>query len=193
MKLSKLVLLSHQNKISSQVDLYSYHPSFENAISASKYKRLGKFSLDDNSKSNFQARESKSVYLDTECQYLKFILSQCHVNKYNIFNQISIQSIKCYGEVLKSPSRKTPNLSMKDYNTMTPRKVGLKRSSQKIVKFYNERTLDNRKQTHDNNLPAQPMESRDSSFIGMYFDDKLISLKKEEEKALFEDDFDQLK
>lgn len=65
-KLTKLVVLSHQNKISSQIDLYSYSPSFENAISASKYKRLGKFSLDDNSKSNYQARESKSVYLDTE-------------------------------------------------------------------------------------------------------------------------------
>lgn len=65
-KLSKIVVLSHQNKISSQIDLYSYFPSFENEISATKYKRLGKFSLDDNSQSNYQARESKSVYLDTE-------------------------------------------------------------------------------------------------------------------------------
>lgn len=65
-KLSKLVILSHQNKIASQIDLFSYFPSFEGEISASKYKRLGKFSLDDNSKSNFQARESKSVYIDTE-------------------------------------------------------------------------------------------------------------------------------
>ena len=65
-KLTKLVLLSHQNKIPSQIDLYSYLPSVKNEISASKYKRLGKFTLDDNAKSNYQARESKTVYLDTE-------------------------------------------------------------------------------------------------------------------------------
>ncbi|CAI2386316.1 unnamed protein product [Moneuplotes crassus] len=193
-KLSKLVLLSHQNKISSQVDLYSYHPSFENAISANKYKRLGKFTLDNNSKSNFQARESKSVYLDTECQYLKFVLSQCHVNKYNIFNQVSIQSVKCYGTILRPSKRKSLALTVNEYKDMSPNKsFAVNGSSNNIAKFYNENTLNNRGSVLSENIKIKPMESRDNSFIGLYFDDKLISLKKEEEKALFNDDFDRLK
>ncbi|CAI2386351.1 unnamed protein product [Moneuplotes crassus] len=194
-KLSKLVLLSHQNKIASQVDLYSYHPSFENAISASKYKRLGKFSLDENSKSNYQARESKSVYLDTECQYLKFIFSQCHVNRYNIFNQVSVQSIRCYGSILKQDKKKSLGLNMGDYKDMTPTKdLASNGLPQKISKFYNDKSsLNNRLSSLSDKAPVKPLESRDNSFIGMFFDDKLLSLKKEEEKALFEDDFDQLK
>lgn len=64
--LKKLVLLSHQNKISSQVDLYAFNPSTFNEISSKKYNRLGKFTLDDNAQSGYQARESKSVYLDTQ-------------------------------------------------------------------------------------------------------------------------------
>lgn len=102
--------------------MYSYFPSFENAISASKYKRLGKFSLDDNSKSNYQARESKSVYLNTDCQYLKFVFSQCHANKYNIFNQVAIRSIKCYGVIIKPSKRKSMGLAVNDYRDMSPMK-----------------------------------------------------------------------
>ena len=135
-KLTKLVILSHQNKISSQIDLHSYLPSVKNEISASKYKRLGKFSLDDNSKSNYQARESKTVYLDTEWQYLKFVMSECHINKYNIFNQVSIQSIKCYGYII-IPSKRRSTL---DVNNEYSDSGALEnnKSTQQIMKFYNE-------------------------------------------------------
>ena len=69
----------------------------------------------------------------------------------------------------------------------------MKKGSSKIMKFYNDRSLNNRMSALSDNVSTQPMESKDNSFIGMFFDDKLLSLKKEEEKALFEDDFDQLK
>ena len=42
-------------------------------------------------------------------------------------------------------------------------------------------------------LNQNNIESKDNSFIGLYFDDKLKSLKKQEEKALYGDEFDQLK
>lgn len=61
------------------------------------------------------------------------------------------------------------------------------------MKFYSERNLDNRSSSGAGNMAVKPMESRDSSFIGLYFDDKLVCLKKQEEKAIFEDNFDQLK
>lgn len=83
---------------------------------------------------------------------------------------------------------------MNDYRDMSPLKgVEKKRSSQNIMKFYNERSLDNRMNAMSEKDSVKPLESRDSSFIGLFFDDKLKSLKKQEEKAMYEDDFDQLK
>jgi hypothetical protein len=181
-KLAKIVLLSHQSKIASQVDLYSYYPSFGNSVSSTKYKRLGKFSLDDNSKSNFQARESKSVYLDTECQYLKFGFSQCHLNKYNIFNQVSVQSIKCYGNIQKQSKRKSVATNNEYISVGSPSNNEKGSASNKIRQFYDER-----------NMLGKQLDSKETSFIGLYFDDKLKSLKKQEEKALYDDNFDQLK
>ena len=39
-----------------------------------RYKKLGYLSLDSNEQSGYQARELKSVYIDTPCQYLKLVL-----------------------------------------------------------------------------------------------------------------------
>jgi centrosomal protein CEP104 len=87
-------LLIHQLKIPSQIELFTYAPdnlqgagsmlSLENP--SISFKRLGHFSLDDNVKTNYQARELKTVYVDAHCQYLKLILHKNHVNHVNIFN-----------------------------------------------------------------------------------------------------------
>lgn len=53
-----------------------------------RYKKLGYLSLDSNEKSSYQARELKSVYIDAPCLYLKLVLNKCHLNKYNLFNQV---------------------------------------------------------------------------------------------------------
>lgn len=53
-----------------------------------KWRRLGGLSLDSNERSNFQARELKSVQLHAEADYLKIVIHQCHVNKLNIYNQV---------------------------------------------------------------------------------------------------------
>ena len=156
--LNKLVLLSHQNKISSQIDLYAYKPDVLNEISSKKYNRLGKFTLDDNSQSGYQARESKSVYLDTEWQYLKFVFSQCHVNKYNIFNQVSVQSIKWYGYTTSLSKRKSVPLVNSEYSDKS-----------QIKSYMNNVNL-------KENLNKK-INGNDGSFIGHFFQDKLKSLK----------------
>jgi centrosomal protein CEP104 len=51
-----------------------------------KFKRLGYLSLDSNERSGFQARELKSVYVDSVSLLLKVVLHKCHVNKFNLFN-----------------------------------------------------------------------------------------------------------
>ena len=111
-QIQQLQFLSHQSKISSKIEIYTYFP--ENLSSTPpmdqiKWKRLGYLSLDNNEKSNFQARELKSVFIDTKALYLKIALNKCHVNKYNMFNQVGLIAINAMGEELGEvsvPSRK---------------------------------------------------------------------------------------
>lgn len=109
------------------------------------------------------------------------MFSQCHVNKYNIFNQVSVQSIKCFGNITKPNKRKSFAIN-NDYNSSPPVAGDKGRPSQQITQFYNER-----------NMLGKQLDSKENSFIGMYFDDKIKSLKKQEEKAMYNDDFDLLK
>lgn len=45
--------------------------------------------LSDNEKTDFRARELKSVYMDAVGQYLKLIFHRNYVNKYNLYGQVS--------------------------------------------------------------------------------------------------------
>ena len=52
------------------------------------FSRLGHFSLDINERSNFQARELKTVYVPqgTQGHFLRLVLHKCHVNEHNLYN-----------------------------------------------------------------------------------------------------------
>jgi hypothetical protein len=54
------------------------------------WRRLGGLSLDNNERSNFQARELKNVQLHADAVYLRLVIHRCHVNKLNIYNQVSV-------------------------------------------------------------------------------------------------------
>jgi centrosomal protein CEP104 len=56
--------------------------------------------MDSNERSQFQARELKSVYVDDSAQFLRIVLHKCHVNRYNIVNQVGLIALHCSGEVL---------------------------------------------------------------------------------------------
>lgn len=110
--IQQLQFLSHQSKISSRIEIFTYMP--ENPVSIPpldqfKWKRLGYLSLDNNEKSNFQARELKSVFIDVKALFLKIALNKCHINKYNMFNQVGLVAVNALGEELgdlSAPSRK---------------------------------------------------------------------------------------
>jgi len=110
--IQQLQFLSHQSKISSKVEIYTFFPENFSQIPPMdqiKWRRLGYLSLDNNEKSGFQARELKSVFIDTKALYLKIALNKCHVNKYNMFNQVGLIAINAMGEELGEvsvPSRK---------------------------------------------------------------------------------------
>lgn len=58
---------------------------------------MGYLSLDANDRSGFQARELKSVYVDSPALLLKLIFHKCHLNNFNVFNQIGLIALNCIG------------------------------------------------------------------------------------------------
>ena len=61
---------------------------------------IGEFILKSNEDSNFTERELKSIDVDKEWKYFKIKLSKCHMNKLNVFNQISILNISWFGNIM---------------------------------------------------------------------------------------------
>lgn len=59
------------------------------AAAVSSLRRLGYLSFDSNERSNHQARELKSVHVSVEAQLVRLLIHRCHVNKLNIYNQVS--------------------------------------------------------------------------------------------------------
>ena len=63
-----------------------------------KFKKIGYLSLGSNEKSNFQARELKTVYTDHQCIQVKFNLMRNHTNIHNIYAQVGLIAISILGE-----------------------------------------------------------------------------------------------
>ncbi len=61
------------------------------------FTRLGYLSLDSNERSNYKARELKSVYVHTKGSYLKFVIKANHVSQQNLFNQVSLIAVRIVG------------------------------------------------------------------------------------------------
>ncbi|XP_074654970.1 centrosomal protein of 104 kDa-like [Tubulanus polymorphus] len=103
-RLRKIQLLSHQYLIATKVEFYvgdvpeGTPVSLQNA----RYTRLGYVALSDNEKTGFKARELKSVHVDAIGMYLKLVIHKNHVNKHNLYNQISIVAINVIGDEVKS-------------------------------------------------------------------------------------------
>lgn len=92
--IKQIQILSHQFKISKKIELYIGQGS---SYQTATFKRLGYMSLDDNTRSNFNARELKSVHIDDAGNFLKLILHQHHQNKPNIHGQVGIVAINLLG------------------------------------------------------------------------------------------------
>ena len=91
-KMREIQFLSHQYSIASKIEIFILPPQSE------KFKKIGYLSLDSNERSNFQARELKTVYTDYLCVRVKFNLLRCHNNSHNIYNQVGLIAISVLGE-----------------------------------------------------------------------------------------------
>lgn len=87
-------ILSHQSKIASKIEIYIGKGS---SYQSAEFKRLGYLSLDSNEKSQYQARELKTVYIDYTGQYVRFVIHRNYVNKQNLFNQVGIVAVSFLG------------------------------------------------------------------------------------------------
>jgi len=91
-------ILVHNYKIPEKIEVQSINSQGDKAIS------LGSFNLQDNYSTQYKARELKTVYIDSECRYLKFVLTKNYKNSLNIFNQVGILSLTCFGELGLEPT-----------------------------------------------------------------------------------------
>ena len=64
-----------------------------------QFSRLGYLSLDSNERSNFKARELKSVYLKARGSFLKLLFHKSHVNTLNLYNQVGLIAINILGQL----------------------------------------------------------------------------------------------
>ncbi|GMH57658.1 hypothetical protein TrST_g2332 [Triparma strigata] len=108
-RMRQVQILSHQCKIATKIEVFTAlatgpNTTFQNA----QFQRLGYLSLDSNARSQFQARELKSVYIDSLAHFLKIRIHRCYINKFNLYNQVGIVALNVLGEGVNSAN--TPQL-----------------------------------------------------------------------------------
>ncbi|NXO20105.1 CE104 protein, partial [Cisticola juncidis] len=113
-RIRKLQLLAHQYMIASKIEFYISEslPEYFAPYQSERFQRLGYVPLSDNEKTDFRARELKSVYMDAVGQYLKLIFHKNYVNKYNLYGQVALVAVNIIGDPadygtdsMSSPSR----------------------------------------------------------------------------------------
>ncbi|KAL2296504.1 hypothetical protein Nmel_015823 [Mimus melanotis] len=113
-RIRKLQLLAHQYMIASKIEFYISEslPEYFTPYQSERFQRLGYVPLSDNEKTDFRARELKSVYMDAVGQYLKLTFHKNYANKYNLYGQVALVAVNIIGEPadygndsMSSPSR----------------------------------------------------------------------------------------
>ena len=112
--MKQLKILTHEYKIPKKIEIYlASDPDTKNVKTPREdiatvpiigfdqcrsIRRLGYVPLDSNERTNFQARELKSIKVGgAEASFVKLVLHECHENDLNTDNQVGIVSISCLG------------------------------------------------------------------------------------------------
>ncbi|NXU44293.1 CE104 protein, partial [Drymodes brunneopygia] len=110
-RIRKLQLLAHQYMIASKIEFYISEslPEYFAPYQPERFQRLGYVPLSDNEKTDFRARELKSVYMDAVGQYLKLIFHKNYVNKYNLYGQVALVAVNIIGDPADYDSMGSPS------------------------------------------------------------------------------------
>ena len=101
--LNSLQFLSHQAKIASKIELFTFNPQGLSAaqtklpLNQIQFQKLGFLTLNSNERSGYQARELKSVTVNSQAALLKLLFHVNHPNEYNPFNQVGLIALNCLG------------------------------------------------------------------------------------------------
>ena len=178
-KMREIQFLSHQYNIASKIEIFILPPQSE------KYKKIGYLSLDSNERSNFQARELKTVYTDYVCVRVKFNFLRCHQNSHNIYSQVGLIALSVLGEF---PS----------FNSINDNKDATEKLDDEMI--YDPATLKRLKELYRAKKKAVDLEDFDEAKrIKVAIDSlksvsqSLIQLEERKKIAIKNDDFDAAK
>ena len=103
--IKQINIIIHEKNIPNQIKFFTYCPSTSDELiqnyRKANYKYVGFIKMDTNERSNYRARESRKVYINTQSLFFKIELGKNYFNKYNIFNQIGLMNLEFYGNNLK--------------------------------------------------------------------------------------------
>ena len=93
--------MCHESKIPTRIEMFAYVPLVPlevippEKLQSLRFKRIGHVSFDSNERTNYTARELKSVYVDFFAHLLKLQVHKCYTSKQNVFKQVGVLSVKC--------------------------------------------------------------------------------------------------
>jgi len=188
--LKQINILSHEKRISSLVEFYCYYPQDTTEVHPNYkslfFEKLGYIRMDNNSKTNYKAREFRRVYVETNCYYLKIVFHKNYVNKFNIFNQVSIINLEFMGSPIYIQANdlilfEQLNLEIKDYeiDDITQEKI-------KIMKNLLEENIKNEDFDEAKKIKANIDKIK-------LFGKKLLDLENQKKKLLSLEDFESAK
>ena len=128
-------MLCHQSKISSKVSIYINQPG---EICLTK---LGGFSFNDNKRSNFKAREKKTVKVDCECEKIKLVFEINYDNEINKFNQIGIIGLEFFGEEISQSKLRIMKLQEEIINLENIKKKAVEEENYDLAKETNNQII----------------------------------------------------
>ena len=100
-RLTRVHLLLHQNKIPSKIELYQFFPKTYNDFyidyNSMIFDKIGYVIPDSNTKTNYQARELKKISLNENVLFFKLVFYRSTRNIYNKFDQVGLIGLECFG------------------------------------------------------------------------------------------------
>ncbi|KAI8331900.1 hypothetical protein BC941DRAFT_382119 [Chlamydoabsidia padenii] len=109
-RIAKIQLLSHHYKIATKIDIYIglLKESSENLSQQSdddddtliEFTRLGYICFDSNARTQFRARELKSIKINADGEYIRLVVRNNHQNRLNIYNQVGLLALNVLGQPL---------------------------------------------------------------------------------------------
>ena len=115
----QLNILINESKIPKKIELINCIPVGRNnkiLINGDKdiklipsefmYENIGYINFSSNAENNYKLRELRKIYINVNCEYLKFKIHQNHNNDLNIFCQVGIVALNVCGQKLEKKQKK---------------------------------------------------------------------------------------